>query len=76
MLLAWERGLGTHWKTISNDPRQRAFLGLKDNEQLVGFLHLGYPAKLPVARERAPVRERITYIREAEREKEDVNTGR
>ncbi len=76
MLLAWERGIGTHWKTISNDPRQRAFLGLAPNEKLVGFLHLGYPARVPPPRERAPVRERITYIREASPVGEDAHSER
>lgn len=76
MLVAWERGIGTHWKTISNDPRQRAFLGLAPNEQLVGFLHLGYPAKIPSPRDRVPARERITYIRAASRVGEFAGTGR
>ncbi len=62
LLLAWERGLGTHWKTFNNDPRQRALLGLSPNEKVVGFIHLGYPAKVPPPRERASARDRITYL--------------
>ncbi len=43
MLLAWERGLGTCWKTFKNDPRLRAFVGLSTDEQVVGIVHVGYP---------------------------------
>jgi nitroreductase len=62
MLLAWERGLGTSWKTFKNDPRMRALLSLEPNEKVVGVLHLGYPAEVGSS-QRKPARNRITYIR-------------
>jgi nitroreductase len=62
MLLAWERGLGTSWKTFKNDPRLRTLLGLEPNEKVVGVVHLGYPAEIGTS-QRKPARHRITYVR-------------
>ncbi len=62
LLLAWERGLGTHWKTFKNDPRLRALLGLSDDEKVVGWLHVGYPDGAPEPKERAVAHERLTVL--------------
>jgi nitroreductase len=62
MLLAWERALGTSWKTFKNDPRLRALLGLEPNEKVVGVVHLGYPAEIGTS-QRRPARSRITCVR-------------
>jgi nitroreductase len=50
MLLAWGDGVGTAWKTFKNDPRLRALFELKDDEKVVGIVHIGYPAENPVSR--------------------------
>lgn len=62
MLLAWERGLGTSWKTFKEHAHLRAFLGLEPDEKVVGVIHLGYPAEVRTSR-RQPARNRLTYIR-------------
>lgn len=62
LLLAWERGLGTSWKTFKRDPRLRALLNLADDEKVVGWLHLGYPADTEQPRRRAPVHARFSVI--------------
>ncbi len=62
LLLAWEQGLGTAWKTFKNDSRLRAYLGLEADEKVAGVIHIGYPAEMPVS-QRQPIRKRITYLR-------------
>lgn len=58
LLLATERGLATFWKTMVDDDERRLgkFLRLADDERVVAFLHVGYPAALPPLRPRRPVR--------------------
>lgn len=62
MLLAWERGIGTAWKTFKEDPRLRELLGLAANEKVVGVVNIGYPAEVG-QNTRKPAHERITYVR-------------
>jgi nitroreductase len=62
MLLAWEQGLGTSWKTLKKDARLRTFLGLATDEKAVSIVQIGYPAEVPTT-SRHPARERLTYIR-------------
>lgn len=62
MLLAWEQGLGTMWKTLKKDARLRTFLKLAPDEQVVGIVQIGYPAEVPTSN-RHRARERLTYIR-------------
>lgn len=56
MLAAHARGLGTVWRTgnVIRDRRTRSLLGLEEQEELVGLLHLGYPAHRPEPRPRTP----------------------
>jgi nitroreductase len=49
LLLAWEKGIGSAWKTFPEVPSIRKFLGLHD-EHVVGVLYLGYPAEIPPSR--------------------------
>lgn len=62
MLLAWERGLGTAWKTFKPDPRLYEFAGVAEGETVVGIVHVGWPAEEPRAGQRKPVSGRITLI--------------
>lgn len=62
LLLAWERGLSTSWKTFKRDKRLRALLALADDETVVSWLHLGYPkGKIPQTA-RTFVHERFTLL--------------
>lgn len=62
MLLAWEQGLGTSWKTLKKDLRLRTLLGLTPDEKAVSIVQIGYPAGFATS-SRHPARERLTYIR-------------
>lgn len=62
LLLAWERGLGTAWKTFKNDPRLRDLAGLAENERVVGIVQVGYSAEPPREGARKPAAERLTVV--------------
>ncbi|ANE46480.1 hypothetical protein SY83_09550 [Paenibacillus swuensis] len=64
MLLAWEQGVGTVWKT---NPYiyDRLFcdnMCLQSDEKIVGVVQLGYPAELPEARERVSASQLFTVL--------------
>lgn len=64
MLLAWEQGIGTVWKT-NHYIYDRIFckdLGLESDEKIVGIIQLGYPAEQPEARQRVSARELVTLF--------------
>ncbi|MEP7290956.1 MAG: nitroreductase, partial [Chloroflexota bacterium] len=64
LLLAWERGLGTFWKTFKRDVRLRQLLSLDNDETVVAWLHLGTPdGTIPTSR-RTPPHERLTILSE------------
>jgi nitroreductase len=62
LLLAWDRGLGTTWKTFKNDTRLREYLELGENERVVGVVHVGYSAEEERAGQRKPAAERVTVF--------------
>ncbi|WLR41772.1 nitroreductase [Bacillus carboniphilus] len=63
-LLAWEQGLGMVWKTnpYIYDPEFCDSIGLAEDEKIVGVLHIGYPKKVPKAKERTPIREKMEVV--------------
>lgn len=61
MLLAWERGVGSTWKTFKEHDRLRTYLGIQPYDKVVAFLHIGYPAEVPTTR-RAPAQRWLTHI--------------
>jgi nitroreductase len=62
LLLAWDRGIGTAWKTFKNTLPMRALLGLADAEIVVGIIHIGYPAPETYVTRRTPARGKVTMI--------------
>lgn len=64
-LAAWERNLGVVWKTNPYivDLSFRESVGVRDDEKIVGVLHVGYPKTIPEARPRTPIGQRL-IIRE------------
>lgn len=64
LLLAWEKGLGTSWKTFPDTVELRRFLGLKSTEEegVVGVIYLGYPEAIPAMRERKSAKELLTVL--------------
>ncbi|GGF92714.1 nitroreductase family protein [Paenibacillus abyssi] len=63
-LLAWEKGIGTVWKTpgLMHQPEYREAFGIQPGEKLVGTLHIGYPAKIPAAQPRIPAEQLLTIM--------------
>src|SRR5690625_4932079 len=61
-LLAWEQNLGVVWKTNPHiyDPKVKEILDAKDNEKIVGFLHLGYFEQRPEKKDRISVDEKFS----------------
>jgi len=65
-LLAWDRGIGSCWKTPAyiEDPKIREVLGVKSGERIISMLQFGYFDEVPKGRERTPVEEKITFFGE------------
>lgn len=63
-LAAWEKGIGSIWKTnpYIYSPFFREKLGVKSGEKVVGLIHTGYPEKVPEARPRTAIEEKINVI--------------
>lgn len=61
-LLAWEQGLGAVWKTNSHiyNEEVRDLLSVKEDEKIVGFIHLGYFDEKPFWKDRTPAAEKFT----------------
>lgn len=61
-LLAWEQKLGVVWKTNPHiyDLKVKEIVGAKENERIVGFIHLGFFDEEPEKKPRIPVEEKFT----------------
>lgn len=53
-LASWALGLGTQWSTspATQAPTLREIAGIPEEERIVAFLFMGYPAAIPSARRR------------------------
>jgi len=63
-LAAWERGIGTIWKTepYIYSPYFREKVGVKPGEKVVGLIHAGYPEKIPEGIARTAIEEKANVI--------------
>jgi nitroreductase len=61
-LLAWEQELGVVWKTNPHiyDPKVEEILHVKEDERIIGFLHMGYFDELPEKKDRIAVRDKFS----------------
>lgn len=61
-LLAWERKLGVVWKTNPHiyHPEVAKILDVKENEKIIGFMHLGYFEEIPEKKSRISVDEKFS----------------
>ena len=61
-LLAWEQQLGVVWKTNPHiyDEKVKEILDVKENEKIVGFIHLGYFERQPLVKDRIPLDDKFT----------------
>jgi nitroreductase len=64
LLAAHGRGLAGYWRTpeVLRTPGGRAALGIGEEEQVLGLLHLGSPRQEQRVPERAPVAEIATHL--------------
>lgn len=60
-LLAWEQELGVVWKTNPHIcyPEVEQLLNVTDEEEIVGFIHLGYFDRQPLRKDRTAVAEKF-----------------
>lgn len=63
-LLGWERGLGMVWDTNSyiDSDEYRECMGIKNDEKIIGLLHIGYFDQAPKPRTRTAVQEKWTIV--------------
>lgn len=64
LLAAHARGLGAVWRSgnVIRDPRTRAWLGLPEQERIVGLVQVGYPALAPSPQGRAPLAAKTVFL--------------
>jgi nitroreductase len=64
LLAAHARGLAGYWRTpaVLRTDEGRAAVGIGDDEQVLGLLHLGTPRQQQRVPERAPVSEIATFL--------------
>lgn len=64
MLVAVERGLGTHVRTgaVMDDPAARAAIGARDGERVVAMLSVGLPAEVPAPKTRPGAAAVTTWV--------------
>ena len=62
-LLAWDKGIGTCWKTpgFLDNPKFREELAIQPGERIISMLQFGYFDEIPKARARKPLDEIVTY---------------
>ena len=62
-LLAWDKGIGTCWKTpgFIDDPKFRTALNIQPGERIISMLQFGHFDELPKAKPRTPIEELVTY---------------
>jgi nitroreductase len=64
LLAAHARGLAGYWRTpaVLRDAAGRSALGIPDDEEFLGLLHLGHPRQEQVVPDRAPVDDVVRYL--------------
>ena len=64
LLAAHARGLASYWRTpeVLHTPGGRAAVGLADDEQVLGLLHLGRPRQEQRVPERAPTSAIVRFL--------------
>lgn len=63
LIAAGAMGYGANWITdwYAYDEEAKALLGLKDGEEVAGFIYLGTPTEAPLERDRPDYAERVSY---------------
>lgn len=63
-LLAWDRGIGSCWKTPGylDNPLFRKALGVQPGERIISMLQVGYFDEMPKPKERKGVEDLVTFF--------------
>jgi nitroreductase len=64
LLAAHALGLGAMWRTgpAARDPQVKQFLGLSIEQELIGFIYIGYPELVPAPVERSSFEDRTVWM--------------
>lgn len=64
LLAAHALGLGAYWRTgdMAREPAVKKFLGFEEDQHLIGFLYIGYPAIQPEATARPGFEDRTIWM--------------
>lgn len=64
LLAAHALGLGAVWRTGSQayHPKMRELFGLHQEDEVLGFIYIGYPDLEPPPRRRVPYQEKTTWV--------------
>ncbi len=64
LLGAHARGLASYWRTpkVLQMPEGRAAVGIEDDEQFVGLIHLGRPVSDPAPKPREPAEAYVDFL--------------
>lgn len=67
-LLAWDRGIGSCWKTPAflDNPSFRKELGVQQGERIISMLQVGYFDEMPKPKERKSVEDLVTIFEKKE----------
>lgn len=67
-LLAWDRGVGSCWKTpgFLDNPSFRKELGVQQGERIISMLQVGYFDEMPKPKERKSVEDLVTIFEKKE----------
>ncbi|MEI4769005.1 nitroreductase [Psychrobacillus sp. FJAT-51614] len=67
-LLAWDRGIGSCWKTpgFLDNPKFREALGIKAGERIISMLQVGYFDEMPKPKPRKSIEEFVTVFEKHE----------
>lgn len=67
-LLAWDRGIGSCWKTpgFLDNPKFREALGVKMGERIISMLQVGYFDEMPKPKPRKSIEDLVTIFGEKE----------
>jgi nitroreductase len=64
LLAAHSDGLGAMWRTgtAARDPEVKKFLGLSPDQELISFVYIGYPDRVPAQTERPSFEDRTVWM--------------
>lgn len=62
LLAAHGEGVGAYWASLGALPHNREILGVPQDYDVIGLFGIGYPAEVPAAKPRTPIRTKMTHL--------------